>query len=426
MDRRGKIPTVSIAAWLLMTGIIALATEAGFAADSKPAGFPVSQTALGEGEGASEGEALAAAKLQALMQVGRELLDSDQPERYDAEIRKVVEAAESQLLEKPKSLSFHPTPTTRLARVVAQVRTADLAERLTNAGLLVKAPPGKGASPEFVRITAKVKLRKEAVRTFYNVFDRFPFEFVRAELAGKPTVKERDEKTAEVTATVRYSLDAQRHQEVGVYLDGVLQTISTVQGEYSLKLLRDRKDQELFLFPSRTPNQGWKPGMALPTYRERQAFLENMGDQKGSLITICTKFDDRTGDSTWKYYFVPGNSLDLGISGIERQGPGRRGLELLDADGNRYAVLEHSADLSDPGRPKSVHTETTSSGLDLALWPLFVDNPGIRRSVSVKYRFLARVADLERYDGARFTFQWSPPWSTKDAERLIQNESKGR
>lgn len=404
--------------------LVSLCASPELRAEEKGSALPVSQMVIAEGQGTTDEEAVEAAKVEAVVKVAKELLDTDKPDSYDAELRKHATASLAEYLGDSKSLRVHRGEESPRARLVTRVRTADLATKLTQRGLLIKKSSGSsGESPEFARVTALVRLRKEAVRTFYNVFDLYPFGCIQAEVVEKPTVKERDDVTAEMTATIRYTMDAKRYAELTDYLTTVLAGISTVQGEYKLNFGAHEREKDTFANRTKRKSGYWT-NMSLFSWKDREEM--QISQLKGSLVTVCTQFDAKSGTSTWKYYFVPGNNLLLGVDSIEAKIPGRVELQLLDATGQRICDLNRIVHQREQQRPTFAQSQKTSSGHDLTFGPMFLDGALMRPTVTGTYTFLVRVNDLQHYDSARCQLKWFPPWSQQDADRLIKEESERR
>jgi hypothetical protein len=395
--------------------------NAGAFADDKGGGTVISQTVFAEGRGQTADEAVAAARIQALVDAGKDLLDTDSPNRFEAELRRLA-TLQGKCLGETKTLVLHRDGEEPTARIVARVRTAELSEQLARGGLMVKDSAIAGDSPEFARVTAKSRLRKVAVKAFYKVFDAYPFGCVTTELVGKPTVKERDDDVAEMTATVRYTLDTRRYAEVVEYLDVVLNTICSAQGDFPLKFAANPREAGTFVNQTRDGVTGRALRMGVFT----QAARDSMFKDKGSVVSLCTKFDEASGASTWKYYFLPGNNLAIGVRGVGQMTPGRVALHLLDRNGKSISVVDRLT--KDPGgrRPMFAHNDEIAAARDLAIGPMLLDDHEMRRSVTRQYMFLVRVNDLQRFASARFVQEWSPPWDQKKSAWALQEELRSR
>lgn len=220
----------------LSTMVVVAALLASLVTGVEPAAAAEKQgqgaTVVAEGAGLSAEEALKSAFQNAVRQVVGAYLDAETLIENDRIVSQRILTysngfiSDYQLLEETSEGAIYR------ARIAAVVERRPLLQRLSDHNLVTQDVDGRA-------LVAETLTRREAERAaadlLASTFEGFPANVLRAEVLGRPTVVDRDERTVQLRYRVRLAVDPQLYNVFETRLITVLDQVATHQGSISAR-----------------------------------------------------------------------------------------------------------------------------------------------------------------------------------------------
>jgi hypothetical protein len=322
------------------------------------------QRVIAEGLGASPEKALKSAFRDAVRQVVGAVVDAETRVKNDEVIDDQVLTYSDGFITSYKKLTEKKEEGLYRIKIRADVERRSVIAKLKDAKIAVQNVDGQGL---FAEAVTQMQAEKDARAFLEKALKGYPFGCLRGEMAGKPTIVERDDVKAKIRVNLAFSADAKAYARFAARFQRTLKGIAKDGGEFVLPFSNPDNDPRGPFHAAdpalRAAGTVWAkampkafpppPGGSLPPGGFQPPGDFDPGVHKIPLqttpplavtIALTTQVSQLNDRSLWSYYILDESVRDVLVK-LASQIP-RAKVSLLDGDGKVLAVDQFPLNLN--------------------------------------------------------------------------------